>query len=238
MSKKRFRTAETHPSGISNKAWPTKLVPNAIYLDEVGQGAWMGPLSVGAVYLLDGFEAKGIHDSKLLKPHEREKVYEELKSHPLILFHVEHISNAELDDLGGLGKAWKEAMKRAVSKMSQLTRDRGLKVERVILDGNKTFESTIPVECFVKADSIYTGVSAAAIMAKVERDKMMERLSANYPEFEKIMKNGKGYRFGVAHDDLIARGVYTDLHRKTYNPLKSVLADMLVPTKMLVALHK
>jgi ribonuclease HII len=235
QDRKKYRSISTHPQGIGKAAWPTLIVPNAIYLDEVGAGAWCGPLTVCAVFLLPEFNIQGIHDSKKLKPHEREKLSQELKLNPYIIFHIEHITNKELDLLGGLGKAWQEAMKRVTESLQRKLQLLNLKATCIVVDGNKPFLCNLPIECVKNADSIYVGVASASILAKVERDAIMVAKAKYYPDFETIFKDGKGYRHSQVHDHLIERGIYTDLHRKTYNPLKKMLTSTFFASHMLPA---
>ncbi len=249
-SKKKFRTIETHPNGISNCAWPKTIVPNSICLDEVGCGAWCGDLVICAVYLKPEFDVKGIHDSKKLKEHEREKISRELQNDPNIVYHVEHISNEELDSLGGLGIAWKIGCQRATNHLLEKLQILNIQPNSIIVDGNKCFEHYLPIRCVEKADSIYTAIAAASILAKVQRDSQMIAFSEKFKivsispqsqtdeqeareQFKIILKSGKGYRHSNIHDNLIAKGIYTDLHRKTYNPLKSKLIPKVVSARML-----
>jgi ribonuclease HII len=249
-SKKKFRSIDSHPDGISNCPWPSTIVPNSICIDECGCGSYMGQLTIGAVYLKDGFDMKGIHDSKKLKEHEREKLSKELRSDPNIVYHVEHIFVEEFDTIGGLKYAWRLGCQRATDHLLEKLKLENIFPNKIILDGNKTFEHELPIECIEKADSIFVGVSAAAILAKVERDAQMVELASHFlvlstspisdefkadarKQFEIILKNGKGYRHSKIHDDLIAQGIYTNLHRKTYNPLKSKLIPKVVTARML-----
>jgi ribonuclease HII len=226
--RKKYRNVLSHPNGLNGKEWPTAIEHNVAYLDEVGAGAWMGPLSIGGVIILPGFNLDGVHDSKLLKPHERDVIYKQAQNCPHIVYHVEHITNDELDELGGLGNAWHVGMSRCVDNLMKKH-----PIDKIIVDGNKSFEHKIPMEYIIGADSIHVGVALASIMAKVERDNYMESIAHKYPEFEKIIKNGKGYRYGPVHEDLIKQKIYTDLHRKTYAPLKHILRGKFVTKRML-----
>jgi ribonuclease HII len=250
VSKKKFRTIDTHPDGIGGSPWPSLIVPNSICIDECGCGSFMGPLTIGAVYLKPGFEGKGIHDSKKLKPHEREKISRELKADPNIVYHVEHISNQEMDEIGGLKYAWRLGCQRATDHLLEKLKLENIIPTSIILDGNKTFEHDLPITCIEKADSIYVAVSSAAILAKTERDALMVEFASNFvvlsigpisdefsedarKQFQIILKDGKGYRHSVIHDNLIKSGIYTNLHRKSYNPLKSKLIPKVVSARML-----
>ena len=101
----------------------------------------------------------------------------------------------------------------------------------MILDGNKpVYGMPLSVISHVSADQSFLGVAAASVLAKVSRDRLMVSYaeSGKYPEFYDIFKKGKGYRHTQHHSNLIAQGIYTDLHRTTYNPLKTVLQGKIV----------
>ena len=224
-NEKKFRNQTTHPEGIRHSGamlpWPVvEAQGDTIYIDESGMGSYAGPLHVGAVILLPGFNILGLHDSKLLKEHERDAAYTALISDPNIIYHVEIMSNVEIDRLK-LGGAWQEAIRRAIITMTDKP---GVNITRVILDGNKNVKDTlIPVTPVIRADQLYTGVSAASILAKVSRDRFMTSVAEKYPEFYEIFHKGKGYHYSKLHDELLKSGKYTDLHRLSYNPLRSVV---------------
>jgi ribonuclease HII len=239
-TEKRTRCLETHPEGLKLAGkfcpWPILQddifkIKNTIWVDEAGMGCYAGPLHVGFTYLRENFDLKtvdGIHDTKLLKPHERKNLYDIILKSPDIVHHIEICTNDELDDLGGLGQAWQKTIRKGVSFLKQkiLSEYPDTNLEYVCLDGNKTVEGVcIPVRPVVKGDRKYIGVSAAAILAKVSRDAYMVDIADEYAEFSEFFKKGKGYRHSKAHDDLILQGVFTELHRKTYNPLKTVLKN-------------
>lgn len=230
-----YRNEQTHPSGIRNKKkdvmWPLvskdkERMEHTIWIDEAGMGSWAGPLHVAGTYILPGFDIKGIHDSKLLKIHERELLYMQLLKSPNVIHHVESITNVELDKVGGLGVAWRIGIRRVIDSIKKQVQERFPDVEltTVVLDGNKGVDGTsIPVVPVTKADQKHVGVGAASILAKVSRDQLMVHVAHKYPEFEDIFIKGKGYWFSQTHSELVKSGVYTDLHRKTYRPLKDWL---------------
>ena len=222
------KTLDSHPEGIKESGkfvpWPTlneEEARHSVWIDEAGMGSWAGPLYVAGTYLKPDFDLKGIHDSKLLKVWEREQLFEDLKVSNDIIYHVEQISNSELDELGGLGPAWEEAVRRVVGALKIKVPE----VKTVYLDGNKHVEcddvEIIPV---TKGDRLHVGIGAASIFAKVTRDRYMQSISSNYPEeWYNIFAKGKGYWFSHDHTNMVKAGNYTDLHRKTYNPLKTYL---------------
>lgn len=225
-SRKTFRTQDTDPDGIKYSGaihpWPTipaDYPEGTIYIDEAGMGCFAGPLHVAGVIVLKGFNILGLHDSKLLKDHEREAAYKALLSSDKIIYHVEKMTNDDIDRLK-LGGAWKQAIRNVIHILHNK-----MPCSQVILDGNKTVDDTeIPITPVIKADRVITGVSAASILAKVSRDQYMQSVADQYPaEFYDIFFKGKGYRYNKTHDELLKRGIYTSLHRKSYNPLRSIL---------------
>jgi ribonuclease HII len=224
----KIRNQTTHPQGFKNYIWPIldhEWNPNTLWIDETGMGCWSGPMYVCATYLLPGFDIQGLHDSKLLSVHEREHAYRNLTSSDKILYEIEKVSNVEIDQLK-LGNAWKEGIRRVIIKLRAkiLAYNPQLQITRVVLDGNKTVPNTlIPITTVISADRLYAGVSAASILAKVSRDEYMKSVAPNYPEFAEIFAKGHGYRYSAHHTDLIKAGKYTDLHRKSFNPLREKL---------------
>jgi ribonuclease HII len=232
VSLKKLRNQKTKPDGIKLAGtlhpWPVlnhEWNSHTIWIDEAGMGCWAGPLHVAGVYLLPGFDIEGLHDSKLLREDERKDIYEKLVRNKHIIYHIEKMSNQDIDAMK-LGGAWKEAIRRIVSKLQQQVESTHseVKITRVILDGNKTVSGTaVEITPVTSADRLYAGVSAASILAKVSRDEFMSSIAHKYPEYSDIFKNGHGYRHSKHHDDLIKEGIYTDLHRKSFNPLKTKL---------------
>lgn len=222
VKRRKFRNAITNPLGLNSIAWPSERVEDAIYVDEVGRGCWMGPMCIGAVFLLPGFDASGAHDSKLLKEHEREALYEKWSVDPNLVWHVDFIPNTEIDDFF-IVNSWMRGVKRAVDAVSaKLSKPASI----VVIDGDMDLKIDLPTKCEPKADSKYVGVAVASIMAKVVRDRYMVEKAKDYPEeFQAIMTQGKGYAWLPIHRQLVESGKYTDLHRKSFRPLKDFLAQ-------------
>ncbi len=234
-SKKLFRNQTSHPQGIRDKKvqypWPItnhEWNTYSIYIDEAGMGSLAGPLYVGGAVLLPGFDIQGLHDSKLLRVHEREAAYEQLTHCPHLLYHVEKVSNTEIDDLK-LGGAWREGIRRTIHQLREKATVLGIDLKQVILDGNRVVKETeLPVVAEISADRRFAGVSAAAILAKVSRDQYMASIASEYPEFTKIFIERHGY-YSNEHKELILQGKYTPLHRKSFNPLAEYLQSQSTP---------
>jgi ribonuclease HII len=92
------------------------------------------------------------------------------------------------------------------------------------LDGNKHVEvHGIKVKPVIAADRTYVGVSIAAILAKQARDDYMVSIAPQYPHFTELFTKGKGYCYAPIHKTLLEQGLATDLHRKSFNPLRTIL---------------
>ena len=152
-------------------------------IDEVGRGAWAGPLVVGAC-ILNNAQIDGLTDSKALTKKQREKIASEIRESTAIVG-LGWVSNEELDKIG-LSDSLKLATKKAVKEVQAKCKDCGVGFDEVIIDGTVNFLSNTPLEkhtsTLKKADLLISSVSAAAICAKVARDNFMAELSKK-PEF-------------------------------------------------------
>jgi len=232
LNPKKYRNQMTNPEGLKQNGklfpWPKLDVSEnstTMYIDEVGRGSWCGPMYICGVILLHGFNVLGIHDSKKLKEHEREQVYENIQRNvgKTILYYIEKITNEEIDQFK-LQKAWKIGVQRVVDKLQKISQEKNLPINHVILDGNVVVHDTsLPLEAVIAAELKYAGVAAASIIAKVERDRYMTEMAKKYPEFHDIFAYGKGYAYNKSHRELIMKGIFTDLHRKSFKPLAHVL---------------
>lgn len=193
-----------------------RRVNNLIGVDEAGRGAWAGPLVVG-VARLKNRDCRFLHllkDSKKLSMHQREVLYE------LIVKDFDIATGwatPESIDADGLAKASVNAVLAAVEK---LARDS----DEVIIDGNVNYlKGSVFAGCtttLIKGDSKVIEIMAAAIVAKVERDRYMKQISEEFSGygFEKHV----GYGTKVHKQALELLGV-TILHRRSYKPVAALL---------------
>jgi ribonuclease HII len=151
-------------------------------LDEVGKGAWAGPLTVGAAVVPKDRRINKIRDSKMLTEAEREAMFDRIAGW-CDAWSVGHASQAECDDLG-MSDAQRLATRRALDGL-------GVKVDRVLLDGNWDFVGGGVAQKVVKGDATCLSIAAASILAKVTRDRIMRALAANYPGYD--FDRNKGY---------------------------------------------
>lgn len=183
-----------------------------IGIDEVGRGAWAGPLLVVAVRQKTILPL-GLADSKSLSTKSRSKFIDDIARACDI--GEGWVSSVEIDQ-HGLTNSMKLAVDRALQKIFE-NND-----EQIIMDGNINYcdSKFTKVSCVVKADAIHPIVSAASIYAKVLRDNLMKELSIEYPEygFDKHV----GYGTAQHRSSLEKFGV-TKLHRKSFKPIQRYL---------------
>ncbi len=194
-------------------------------IDEVGRGAWAGPLVVGACVLNDA-KIKGLTDSKALSRKQREKLSAEISKSSAIIG-LGWVSNDELDKIG-LSAALKLATRRAVKEVQIKCKKQNIKFNEIIIDGTVNFLAGTPLEKYAstlkKADLLISSVSAAAICAKVARDNFMAELSKK-PEFAPFcFENHAGYGTSKHRAALSEFGV-SKVHRKSFKPIAEFLKN-------------
>jgi ribonuclease HII len=151
-------------------------------IDEVGRGAWAGPLTVGAVVVPKDRRIYKLRDSKALTEYEREALFDRVTGW-CEAWSVGHVSHEECDQLG-MSAAQKLAARRAIDGL-------GFRPDVVILDGKWDFVGHPVTRMLVKADAVCLTVAAASIVAKVVRDRMMRDEAVHYPAFN--FEHNKGY---------------------------------------------
>ena len=194
-------------------------------IDEVGRGAWAGPLVVGAC-VLNGAKIKGLTDSKALSKKQREKLSAEISKSSAIIG-LGWVSNDELDEIG-LSAALKLATRRAVKEVQIKCKKQNIKFNEIIIDGTVNFLAGTPLEKYAstlkKADLLISSVSAAAICAKVARDNFMAELSKK-PELTPFcFENHAGYGTSKHRAALSEFGV-SKIHRKSFKPIAEFLEN-------------
>lgn len=192
-------------------------------VDEVGRGAWAGPLTVGvAVLPLPGPARAGrastgravrasVRDSKALSERAREAMFDGLSTW-CMSWSVGHAAAEECDALGMSG-AQRLAATRAFAAL-------GVVPDHVLIDGSWDFVGWPSSERIVRGDRACLSIAAASILAKVTRDREMRGAAESFPGFD--FDRNKGYP-SPAHV-LALRGFGpTTLHRVSWAPLKSLL---------------
>lgn len=173
--------------------------------DEAGRGCLAGPVVAAAVILPDGFTHPLLRDSKKLTEAQREQARKVVEDNA-IAWAIGMCSPQEIDQINILNAAI-EAMHRAL---------RGLPIRpgAIVVDGNrfKPF-ADIPHTTVVKGDNTYANIAAASILAKTERDHLMDRLAQDFPAY--AWDQNKGYPT-AAHRAAIAAAGLTAHHRLTF----------------------
>jgi ribonuclease HII len=180
-------------------------------IDEVGMGAWAGPLSVGAVVLDPGRRIYKVRDSKVLDPARREELAPHIRARSLA-WAVGHAEVHEIDR-GGLSEARRLAARRALE---------GLEVDpdACLLDGHWDYSGLgARTRRIVHGDGISLSIAAASIVAKVARDSIMSELSKEHPEYD--WASNKGYP-SPRHKAALADLGPSILHRRLFAPIAAL----------------
>ncbi len=182
-------------------------------VDEVGRGPLAGPVVAAAVILDPNRPIEGLMDSKKISEKRREVLAEEIKEKALA-WAISRVDVDEIDRINILQASLK-AMTIAVSELKQ-------QPDFVMIDGNRIpADLDIKAEAVVKGDDRVTCISAASIIAKVARDHEMIEMESIYPGYG--LAKHKGYPTKVHIEALQKLGV-TEIHRRTFGPVKKVLA--------------
>lgn len=151
-------------------------------VDEVGRGAWAGPLTIGAAVLPRDRRVYKVRDSKMLTEREREALFERITEW-CSAWSVGSASQEECDELG-MSEAQRIAARRAIEGL-------GVEPDQVLLDGKWDFVGGGNTRKIVKGDATCLSIAAASIVAKVSRDRVMRAEAANYPGYD--FERNKGY---------------------------------------------
>jgi len=173
-------------------------------IDEAGRGPLCGPVAAGAVILPEGLVIEGLNDSKKLTEKKRDKLYDEITT-KAVAWSVGLATPAEIDELNIL-KATFLAMKRAVEGL-------GVIPEYLLVDGNRDPKIGLPTATLVKGDGKAACIAAASIIAKVTRDRALDELDKQYPQYG--YANHKGYPT-KAHYAAIAEHGITEHYRRSF----------------------
>ena len=180
-------------------------------VDETGRGSAISGVWVSACILDPNNPIEGLRDSKKLSAKKREELAEEIKQKALS-WSIEVATLEEVETLNVLNGTLL-AMKRAVEGLH-------IKPDKVLVDGNKLPNIDIPAEAIVKGDDLIPAISAASILAKVERDKVIKELHNIYPQYG--FDKHKGY-LTKDHMRALEENGPCDIHRKTYAPIRKLL---------------
>jgi len=180
-------------------------------VDEAGRGPLAGPVVAAAVILDARAPIRGLADSKLLSPRRREQLFDEIRAKALCCS-IAQASVEEIDRLNVL-QATMLAMQRAVAGLR-------LKPNKVLVDGNRLPLLEVLAEAVVSGDALVPAISAASIVAKVTRDRLLDELHALHPGYG--FDRHKGY--GTAQHMLALQTLGPlAVHRRSFAPVARAL---------------
>ncbi|HFI0480857.1 TPA: ribonuclease HII [Streptococcus suis] len=180
-------------------------------IDEVGRGPLAGPVVAAAVILPKGCKIRYLNDSKKIPKSKHESIYQEVMERAVAV--GVGVKDAAVIDQVNIYEATKLAMLEALGKLSQ-------EPEHLLIDAMK-LDTSIPQTSIIKGDANSLSIAAASIVAKVTRDKMMADYDKEFSGYG-FAKNA-GYGTAEHLEGLNKLGI-TPIHRKTFEPIKSMLA--------------
>ena len=179
-------------------------------VDEVGRGPLVGPVVAACVILPKKFDLNGLTDSKKLSEKKREMFYDKIMDQAISVG-IGIIDEKVIDEVN-IYEATKLAMKEAIDNLV-------IKPEHILIDA-MPLELDIPTTSIIKGDLKSITISAASVIAKVTRDRMLDELDKKYPMYG--FKSNKGYPT-KRHMDAIDEYGIIDEHRKSYAPVSNYL---------------
>ncbi len=184
-------------------------------LDEAGRGPLAGPVVASALAVLKfpllKLPLKSIKDSKKLSAKKREELYKIITKDPNIKWGIGIVFEKVIDKINIL-EATKLAMLKAIVDLEK----KGGKVEFLILDGNMKLKTKLPQKSIIKGDEKVASCALASILAKVSRDRIMERLHKKYPKYGFNIHKGYPTRL---HFKKIKKYGPCKIHRKSFKPV-------------------
>lgn len=172
--------------------------------DEAGAGPLAGPVYAAAVILPRHLELMWLNDSKQVTPKRREVLFEEIKAQA-VAWSVASVDEGIIDDINILN-ARLLAMERAIRALEPAP-------DYALIDGNRDKGITLPHETTVKGDSRSASIAAASILAKVSRDRYMEEMARQYPEYR--FERHKGYPTKL-HYEMLKKYGPSPIHRRSF----------------------
>ena len=173
-------------------------------VDEAGRGPLCGPVAAAAVIMPKGFIIEGVDDSKKLTEKKREELYNIIIENA-ISYSVVFEDEKTIDEINILA-ATMRAMDKAINSLNP-------KADFALIDGNRNKGITVANKTVVKGDSLSHSIACASILAKVSRDRLLEKYDEMYPEYG--FKSHKGYGT-KAHYEAIEKYGILPIHRKSF----------------------
>lgn len=205
VAKKRLETLRLKKLMLIEEQIRTLGYQSIAGVDEAGRGPLAGPVVAAACILPQGYQLRGIDDSKRLTAEQRFALYQELIKVPFIGYGIGVVEALEIDQLNIL-----QASLKAMSLAIQRLPDRP---DFILVDGNFLPLTGIPGEAVVDGDALSQAIAAASILAKVTRDQIMIGYDQLYPGY--FFSKNKGY--GTKdHLEALMRHGPSPIHRKSF----------------------
>lgn len=179
-------------------------------VDEAGRGPLAGPLVVAAVILPENIFIKGLNDSKQLSAKKRDALYDEILSKAQAVS-VNIVSISNIDKLN-IYHATQQAMQEVLLSLD-------IRPEAALIDAMPVEAENIKIQSVIHGDALSISIAAASIIAKVTRDRIMDKLDLLYPEYKFASNKGYGSK---EHMQAVKEKGATRWHRRSYEPVKSM----------------
>ena len=179
-------------------------------VDEAGRGPLAGPLVIAAVVMPQEFFISGLNDSKQISASKRDKLYDEILQKALSVS-VNIVSISNIDELN-IYRATQQGMAEVLLHLDK-------QPDVALIDAMPVEAGDIKTVSLVHGDALSASIAAASIIAKVTRDRIMEKLDILYPAYK--FANNKGYG-SKDHMQAIDQDGVTEWHRRSYEPVKSL----------------
>ncbi len=179
--------------------------------DEAGRGPLAGPVVAAAVVLKKDCYIDGVTDSKKLSEKKREMLFDRIIAEA-VSYSIQFVDEKVIDKIN-IRNASFLAMNNAVNDLK-------IKPDFVLIDGNAIKDMTIAHECIIKGDLKCNSVGAASILAKVARDRYMQKIHEQYPQYGFDKHKGYGTKL---HYEMIEKYGVLPIHRLTF--LKKILGE-------------
>lgn len=178
-------------------------------IDEVGRGAWAGPIVAAGVIFAKDLKIKGLDDSKKVLAPKRNELAEIIKAKALA-WTIQIVEHDIIDDIG-VGKANALVIDKVINALNP-------KPHYLLIDKATVtkYKIRIPWETIIKGDSKICSIAAASIIAKVARDEIMLELAKKYPDYQ--FDKHKGYGTEL-HQEMLKLHDICPIHRKSYRPI-------------------
>ena len=181
-------------------------------IDEVGRGPLAGPVLIAAVVLPFGCYLPGLNDSKKLTAAQREKLYQQIKAVALAVSSC--VVSVQTIDAINIYQATVKGMYSAVAGLSPVP-------QAVLIDAVPLPELTVPYKAIIGGDQVSASIAAASIIAKVERDQLMNELDGQYPMYGFGRHKGYGTQ---EHMDALKKYGPCPQHRRSFSPVREAEA--------------